>query len=211
MKKALPSRPRSVSKSRPASGFSLIELLITVGIIAVLATLIVPAVQGAFKNSRQAKCVANLRQLASGCILYSQDHDGGLPYAVNAGSWHRLIYPYLKTDSPDTQAWGKEQWQENIQKEKYYICPSDQTPYSDMLSYAWNKKLRSNINEQPYRVQRGGSYIMLAEGESYAFDLSDKTGLEFRHSDKGNFAYTDGHIVTYASTEPMDEHIKVEF
>ncbi len=105
-----------------------------------LASLIVPAVQSAFKKfptgEVRRKLAATGLRLASFTLRITM---GACPTPSNDGSWHRLIYPYLKIDSPDTQAWGKEQWQENIQKEKYYICPSDQTPYSDMLSYAWNK------------------------------------------------------------------------
>jgi prepilin-type processing-associated H-X9-DG protein/prepilin-type N-terminal cleavage/methylation domain-containing protein len=199
-----------LSSSRHASGFSLIELLTTVGIIVVLAALIVPTLQGSIASSRQSTCVANLRQLASGCILYAQDHDGALPFAEGDGKWHRLIYPYLNTKNADTQIWEKEQWKESIQKEKYYICPSDQTPYDDTLSYAWNKNLKSSQGT-PYRVQNGRSHIMLAEGESYSFNLSEKTGLEFRHREKGNFAYTDGHVDTFTKNEPMEDRIKVEY
>jgi prepilin-type N-terminal cleavage/methylation domain-containing protein/prepilin-type processing-associated H-X9-DG protein len=62
-------------------GFSLIELLMTLAIVALLASLIAPALSRAKDQARQAACLNNLRQLGIAAQLYWDDHEGrAFPY-----------------------------------------------------------------------------------------------------------------------------------
>jgi len=64
-------------------GFSLVELLVVVAIIAVLAALLAPAVLGARAKGHDAACRSNLRQHYSAFLHYASDHDNQLPGYVN--------------------------------------------------------------------------------------------------------------------------------
>lgn len=82
------------------SGFSLVELMVVLGIVAILATLIFPTAQNALERSRATKCAGNLRQLGIAFTLYAQENNGYLPPvkesgALSALSWYRLVGPYL--------------------------------------------------------------------------------------------------------------------
>jgi len=55
-------------------GFTLIELLVVIGIIAILATLLVPALSNAQGNGRNAVCKGNLRQIGLALSLYAADY-----------------------------------------------------------------------------------------------------------------------------------------
>ncbi|MCG3147574.1 MAG: hypothetical protein PCFJNLEI_01014 [Verrucomicrobiae bacterium] len=63
----------------------MIELLVVVAIIALLASLLLPALRTARAKSRTTKCVANLRQIGLGFQMYLDDHHGFLP-PLNAAS-----------------------------------------------------------------------------------------------------------------------------
>jgi len=60
-------------------GFTLVELLITIGIIALLMGLLMPALAGAREQSRKTKCANNLRALATAVNWYCQDNHGFFP------------------------------------------------------------------------------------------------------------------------------------
>jgi len=60
-------------------GFTLIELLVTISIIAILASLLFPALAGAREKTRRTACVNNIRQFALAAHLYSNDNNDFLP------------------------------------------------------------------------------------------------------------------------------------
>ena len=66
---------------RSRCGFTLIELLVVIAIIAILAALLLPALAKAKEQSRSARCLSNLRQLALASTLYADENGQALPWA----------------------------------------------------------------------------------------------------------------------------------
>jgi prepilin-type N-terminal cleavage/methylation domain-containing protein/prepilin-type processing-associated H-X9-DG protein len=68
--------------SRSSHGFTLVEVLVVIGITAVLMSLLLPALFHAGASSRSMKCQSNLRQLHAMAEMYSMRSDGRYPVAV---------------------------------------------------------------------------------------------------------------------------------
>ena len=68
-------------------GFTLVELLVVIGIIALLISILLPTLGRARASSKQIKCAANLRSIGQGFALYAGDNEAGLPpaYVYNVG------------------------------------------------------------------------------------------------------------------------------
>ena len=66
--------PRNQNQA-PQDGFTLIEVLVTVAIVAMLAAIAFPAFKSSFASAKNAKCVSNLRQIGVGMSLYVADYN----------------------------------------------------------------------------------------------------------------------------------------
>jgi prepilin-type N-terminal cleavage/methylation domain-containing protein/prepilin-type processing-associated H-X9-DG protein len=65
--------------TNPSRGFTLVELLVVIGIIAVLIAILLPALNRAREAGNAVKCLSNMRQLSQATIMFAQEHDGFMP------------------------------------------------------------------------------------------------------------------------------------
>lgn len=82
------------------TGFTLLELLVAISIVAILAGLVVAMLPAAKLSARRAASLSNLRQLGIGLVGFANDYDNRLPGRVaSSDKWPRLLLPYVGNDT----------------------------------------------------------------------------------------------------------------
>ena len=162
--------------------FTLIELLVVIAIIAILASLLLPALAKAKDKANTAACSNNLRQLILATLMYEDDHKvlpTGYPLAPVPGStiWYRTLPPYLGRKISAT-----------IQTNKIFICPASPAGgYWGFLTYAQNNAINCGRYDISLRqVPQPAQTIMFGDTQGYDAclypDTSNIANVCYRHS-----------------------------
>lgn len=87
------------TRSRPSGlAFTLIELIVSIAIAAMVAVLVLSMVPGFLERSKEARAIGNMRQIGQAVVLFSGDHDGYLPVREPGRNWPGLLVDYMDGD-----------------------------------------------------------------------------------------------------------------
>jgi prepilin-type N-terminal cleavage/methylation domain-containing protein/prepilin-type processing-associated H-X9-DG protein len=172
--------------SRAGRAFTLVELLVVIGVIALLASLLLPALVRGKESARGAKCMSNLRQLGIALKVHVHDHEDLMPMMTNAPLPPGAIPPSAPNLVLSLDLSGGT----NV-----FACPSDDLALFPQTgsSYQWN----SLLNGQPadrLSITLLGVTVNLLEHGTPLFWNKDQFHRARGPGQEKNVLYADGHV-----------------
>lgn len=187
------------------AGFTLIEILVVLGVIGLLAGILVPAVSSGMAKARRAQCLGNLKALGAAFSAYGADHKGKMP-SVGGGADYATMSEMVQGMFEDGYMETLETW----------VCPTDtgrkacrgesaeSFKSGENCSYVYFEgynplKVTGSLSEMPLACDRarGGGKAKLTD--------TDNHGANCR-----NVLYLGGAAMTLKTADKANDVMKVE-
>jgi prepilin-type N-terminal cleavage/methylation domain-containing protein/prepilin-type processing-associated H-X9-DG protein len=216
----------SLTKQR---GFTLVELLVVLAIVALLTALGTASVNQILSRVREAECASKMRRLGTAMAQYRTDNEGTFPRSFHSAGayrepgWATSILPYLEPSAEElTPALFN----------KYFRCPAHKETNPIIYSYALNVHFELDPNGDDYlgspqtwrrevNVPAPSRTILLAETRPVPYGdhlmchqwsspaAARNAMAHDRHRGKSHYLFVDGHVERLRVEETLDSRNKI--
>ncbi len=194
--------------------FTLIELLVVIAIIAILAAILLPALNQARARARTTACQTNMKQLGAGLGLYVADYNGYYPITEQDKSNRgRFLLDRLAVYLATPYYAGGVPYSLNTVTGKavssIFYCPANAETQDVRKNYGANYYIVGNQWTAPVlmkasKVRQTAKVFLEAESNNHTFEyntysqavtnLGNTLQWHFRHNGRLNMLYCDGHV-----------------
>jgi prepilin-type processing-associated H-X9-DG protein/prepilin-type N-terminal cleavage/methylation domain-containing protein len=202
---------RDMKARTPQTCFTLVELLVTIAIIGILASMLLPALANAKKMAQQIECANHERQLGIATLCYADLYSDWLPpVALDGGTGKKWVYLYTDLLNLLPNSFNDVWYNSNgLSGRGVFACPTDLREKN--VSYYINRQLTSEemsyFNWQKLTgIESPSEVLLFADGWVGNYDsggyyldhfsyMTTRSSLpNFRHRGKCNATFVDGHV-----------------
>jgi prepilin-type N-terminal cleavage/methylation domain-containing protein/prepilin-type processing-associated H-X9-DG protein len=172
---------------RKRNGFTLVELLVVIGIIALLISILLPSLTRAREAANRTACLSNLRSTMQMMHLYATENKGQIPLGCHSDRYQEAYYVTLGSGSTlHWPSWGVLYKAGYLTDARFLYCPSESQVYHQYDAPSYNAWLPDDASANFNGALRAG-YLLRPCSETYQPVLW-RSGAPFWPVDNKNFS-----------------------